>query len=190
MMTHVVGMICYIQNPDTPKHHQLTGTNNKLMLVLHLQISMLLHNFDTNTSNLSISMLLCNFDTNTSNLSISMFLSNFDMHPIFDVLFLLKVKKSTSQTTLGPCKLWRRRGAQNATFSFGNMFPTTLWLDDSIVFFLLKNFVHDFIILIHLKSYTYNWGICKSSSYNSQVAQFSISYLFYPSSILRLQVVN
>jgi hypothetical protein len=70
------------------------------------------------------------------------------------------------------------------------MFPTTLWLDDSIVFFLLKNFVHDFIILIHLKSYTYNWGICKSSSYNSQVAQFSISYLFYPSSILRLQVVN
>ncbi len=48
-MTHV-GMICYIQNPDTPKHHQLTWTNNKPMLILHLQISMLLCNFDTNTS--------------------------------------------------------------------------------------------------------------------------------------------
>ncbi len=35
-----------------------------------------------------------NFDTNNaSNLLISMLASNFDMHPIFDVLFLLQVKK-------------------------------------------------------------------------------------------------
>jgi hypothetical protein len=56
--------------------------------------------------------------------------------------------------------------------------PLARWFD---CVFCPKNFVHDFIILIHLKSYTYNWGICKSSSYNSRVAQFSTSYLLAPS---------
>jgi hypothetical protein len=70
---------------------------------------------------------------------ISMLLSNFD---ILCIQYLMhyscsKSKKHIPNNPWTLQKLWRR-GAQNATFSFGNMFPTTLWHDDSIVFFLLK----------------------------------------------------
>jgi hypothetical protein len=86
-----------------------------------------------------------------------------------------------SQTTLGPCKSYEEEEHKMPHFRLGICSQQPFGTMIQLCVFSPKNFVHDFIVLIHLKSYAYNWGICKSSSYNSWVAQFSISYLFGPS---------
>lgn len=67
------------------------------MLVLHLQISMLLCNFD---------------DTNTSNILDFYVASNFDICIQYLMHYSCSKSKSTSHTTLGPCKAMKKRSTK------------------------------------------------------------------------------